>query len=155
MRGTHLGAPALASRTGIIPAYAGNTRIVSFLSPKTWDHPRICGEHFSREPVAMVPWGSSPHMRGTHTTMLLLGRESGIIPAYAGNTVLMISVVDEREDHPRICGEHCLVLFPDLYLKGSSPHMRGTRPCDNGYIIIVGIIPAYAGNTRNWRTLRL
>ena len=155
MRGTPFVVIAVTVWRGIIPAYAGNTLPVlpNPFSPR--DHPRVCGEHGEIDVCMAGNMGSSPRMRGTPHDVDHGAHELGIIPAYAGNTVLMISVVDEREDHPRICGEHCLVLFPDLYLKGSSPHMRGTRPCDNGYIIIVGIIPAYAGNTRNWRTLRL
>ena len=148
MRGTPMACFTFRAQSGIIPAYAGNTSPSIRPAATRRDHPRICGEHGRPCHSHGPPLGSSPHMRGTP----LRGRQGtqgrGIIPAYAGNTVLMISVVDEREDHPRICGEHCLVLFPDLYLKGSSPHMRGTHRRRSGQRHCKGIIPAYAGNTK-------
>ena len=74
-------------------------------------------------------------------------RPSGIIPAYAGNTGHAIHDVRPCGDHPRICGEHVPTQKAmDLGL-GSSPHMRGT-PGPHGWArALVGIIPAYAGNT--------
>ena len=134
---------------GIIPAYAGNTILLtegcatlSGSSPHTrgtprwriWthvrvqDHPRIRGEH---QPVRPRP---APVLR--------------IIPAYAGNTRA--------------------VVHPPTALVGSSPHTRGTpartpRACMSSrdhprirgehFKLAVaiqqreGIIPAYAGNT--------
>ena len=86
-------------------------------------------------------------MRGT----LLYGEGTtktiGIIPAYAGNTVRPHVARKRAWDHPRVCGEHYLKKFLTAPYAGSSPRMRGTPICprDNGYI--VGIIPAYAGNT--------
>ena len=50
---------------GIIPAYAGNTRIALFRFRKTWDHPRVCGEHFDIGVAELDIVGSSPRMRGT------------------------------------------------------------------------------------------
>ena len=38
---------------GIIPAYAGNTTVSGVLSSNRLDHPRVCGEHHSFEPI----WG--------------------------------------------------------------------------------------------------
>ena len=150
IRGEHHHAiPAHERRRGIIPAYAGNTseglharplqrgssphtrgtlqRCISG-SESAWDHPRIRGEHQRRH---------SGIQNGT-----------GIIPAYAGNTL------------------YTLVLLGSV--EGSSPHTRGTRcrrrPCggrcrDHPRIRgeheidapaskhVFGIIPAYAGNT--------
>ena len=45
MRGTRLTVKGIFESGGIIPAYAGNTRIVSSRFRRTWDHPRVCGEH--------------------------------------------------------------------------------------------------------------
>ena len=86
MRGTREPCARRHRRSGIIPAYAGNTPSMVLVDVAAWDHPRICGEH----PViafttAMMP-GSSPHMRGTLENMRLLNERKRIIPAYAGNT---------------------------------------------------------------------
>ena len=86
-------------------------------------------------------------MRGT---LLAHGVEcaiTGIIPAYAGNTFIPRSINIFSQDHPRICGEHIAKNLTTGEVKGSSPHMRGTRIRPPEYARTLGIIPAYAGNT--------
>ena len=87
-------------------------------------------------------------MRGTPLYLLAGGRRVGIIPAYAGNTLMRGPFVSRSRDHPRICGEHCVVRFSRTVRLGSSPHMRGTH-CSTtpAQASSAGIIPAYAGNT--------
>ena len=111
--------------------------------------------------------GSSPHTRGTPTRTGLFLSRSGIIPAYAGNTVPSWPFPVGHRDHPRIRGEHMLAACalrvasgssphtrgtphqrrPDLPLRGSSPHTRGTLDRQSHGGPRDGIIPAYAGNT--------
>ena len=154
----------------IIPAYAGNTQADSVVkgvsagsSPHTrgtpwcpsWflslvgDHPRIRGEHIVAGAAAAFAGGDHPRIRGEHGKLRERAHALiGIIPAYAGNTDVIISGAS--------------------LLPGSSPHTRGTRG-DNiskrifrrdhprirgehtipaAYVFAVrGIIPAYAGNT--------
>ena len=71
--------------------------------------------------------GSSPRMRGTRARYWYRGVVRGIIPAYAGNTVL---------DH-----------LDQQFVTGSSPRMRGTPAALSFDGTRLGIIPAYAGNT--------
>ena len=114
---------------------------------RTWDHPRVCGEHASNVSDSSRNLGSSPRMRGTRHTRPVRGRGTGIIPAYAGNTSYGNDCKARDRDHPRVCGEHCHVrrcLFPQ---EGSSPRMRGTHLAVNPRPRKRGIIPAYAGNT--------
>ena len=66
-------------------------------------------------------------MRGTLPVGNRVRGITGIIPAYAGNTVREILGRADRRDHPRICGEH---------LRRVTVHA-----------MCIGIIPAYAGNT--------
>ena len=147
MRGTHSRCRRAANVTGIIPAYAGNTMMTPRLTTATWDHPRVCGEHQCPANSAGTAGGSSPRMRGTLQTWLggLVFR--GIIPAYAGNTALSCQHAVWRFDHPRVCGEHGIIGGLRVRQLGSSPRMRGTLPTAGGVEIVVGIIPAYAGNT--------
>ena len=50
---------------GIIPAYAGNTLCGYRGHGLAWDHPRVCGEHWTLN-LSVTSWpGSSPRMRGT------------------------------------------------------------------------------------------
>ena len=71
---------------GIIPAYAGNTKVLSIFACHSRDHPRVCGEHKILGTTLGSKRGSSPRMRGTRIAPRRDPRHSGIIPAYAGNT---------------------------------------------------------------------
>ena len=86
MRGTQRYGSTYEQAAGIIPAYAGNTRIALFRFRKTWDHPRVCGEHTLTGSPRSTCKGSSPRMRGTPFFCFTACRCFGIIPAYAGNT---------------------------------------------------------------------
>ena len=66
MRGTPPGGAAHRTRSGIIPAYAGNTRRWQRIHDHEWDHPRVCGEHSETFRNIVDAAGSSPRMRGTH-----------------------------------------------------------------------------------------
>ena len=50
--------------------------------------------------------GSSPHTRGALNEARRDVGLDGIIPAYAGSTVLVDGVHNVARDHPRIRGEH-------------------------------------------------
>ena len=90
-------------------------------------------------------------MRGTLPSRLCRVHSSGIIPAYAGNTVKQENPSPPSRDHPRVCGEH----YPESAIcghnRGSSPRMRGTLTIELVDGKAGGIIPAYAGNTRHTR----
>ena len=91
--------------------------------------------------------GSPPHMRGTLDIRLKFKRVFRITPAYAGNTVREARQHRRRQDHPRICGEHSLIMSTSTSISGSPPHMRGTLYGWKIYILQMRITPAYAGNT--------
>ena len=117
--------------------------------PGCRDHPRVCGEHLADHVVAAHVEGSSPRMRGTRIRYVWNGGHCGIIPAYAGNTYVRGQKVVLDGDHPRVCGEHVRSSIVSSCSSGSSPRMRGTphhHDCQNHP---VGIIPAYAGNTKD------
>ena len=147
MRGTRANRPLTPWPTGIIPAYAGNTMCATPALPSTRDHPRVCGEHVHCGSVFLAAWGSSPRMRGTPSSTRIHPTSRGIIPAYAGNTLSLISPRPCCRDHPRVCGEHQQVDEGRIRKRGSSPRMRGTPVLVSGSGAVRGIIPAYAGNT--------
>ena len=155
MRGTLQTGEEHTVRTGIIPAYAGNTGRKSPSSGRPRDHPRVCGEHLDLTPETPAEIESSPRMRGTHPCRAGLSAQGGIIPAYAGNTVGLKLSLQSEWDHPRVCGEHLPVRDNKPVLQGSSPRMRGT-PVDAGTKDNpTRIIPAYAGNTSSGQVLDL
>ena len=88
MRGTQTPLCDTDTLEGIIPAYAGNTFAQWIDQTKNRDHPRVCGEHLLSRLTRFTVSGSSPRMRGTRARQAAVARERGIIPAYAGNTVI-------------------------------------------------------------------
>ena len=147
MRGARSSHRHLDGETGIIPAYAGSTVIGIIASFNHWDHPRVCGEHLFSPLTNHAHPGSSPRMRGARAGDRAHGRETGIIPAYAGSTPGRKTSAGRRRDHPRVCGEHISVTPKTSALMGSSPRMRGAQVVKLKDSIKDGIIPAYAGST--------
>ena len=147
MRGAQLLIVRGGPSVGIIPAYAGSTRLLARVFDLSWDHPRVCGEHrtFCREPVFV--WGSSPRMRGARVSAGLDGLADGIIPAYAGSTETTDAIRPTVRDHPRVCGEHYGTAHHGAARVGSSPRMRGALLMAGETVITIRIIPAYAGST--------
>ena len=86
MRGTRLGYRRYRQLQGIIPANAGNTDYPVQMTDIFEDHPRGCGEHLRKLFGDQYRTGSSPRMRGTLDSQLLVIHSTGIIPADAGNT---------------------------------------------------------------------
>ena len=66
-RGAHAGPVGGRDRRGIIPAYAGSTGASVWARNRTWDHPRIRGEHRQPRGRVVVVEGSSPHTRGARS----------------------------------------------------------------------------------------
>ena len=91
---------------GIIPAFAGNTHLYMTTSVGKKDHPRIRGEHQPQVLRRLRRRGSSPHSRGTHYVNPKEVSVTGIIPAFAGNTLQQSFCYTHYQDHPRIRGEH-------------------------------------------------
>ena len=147
MRGTRAVRAACGRAGGIIPAYAGNTRWMIPPVRARGDHPRVCGEHCGEHSARFGVLGSSPRMRGTHSRCRRAANVTGIIPAYAGNTMMTPRLTTATWDHPRVCGEHDPLVPSVCDVLGSSPRMRGTLGRRVVGLCLVGIIPAYAGNT--------
>ena len=134
---------------GIIPAYAGSTKVRIKQFRVCGDHPRIRGEHVAWHLQESSQLGSSPHTRGA----LPRGRDPhfrrGIIPAYAGSTPSSPARSRKRKDHPRIRGEHFQTFMADIAERGSSPHTRGAPAGHSVAASDARIIPAYAGSTNS------
>ena len=86
VRGAHSESRTEARPRGIIPACAGSTCSSAWRSPGMRDHPRMCGEHLTRELAEKSAEGSSPHVRGAPIRPRTLEMRRGIIPACAGST---------------------------------------------------------------------
>ena len=112
---------------GIIPAFAGSTKMYLRSASSTRDHPRIRGEHDPIAFVCPVQSGSSPHSRGALIGLVVGQVAGGIIHAFAGSTLTPTGRISFRTDHPRIRGEHETPALAEVQASGSSPHSRGAR----------------------------
>ena len=132
---------------GIIPADAGSTDTYRPSHGHCKDHPRGCGEHQS----TILRWlgcrGSSPWMRGAHTSSTSYPSSLGIIPADAGSTPWTGRRWPPSRDHPRGCGEHNMCSDSMNMSLGSSPRMRGAPLTKISLSPTLRIIPADAGST--------
>jgi len=156
------------SRSGLIPARAGNTRRQLPRTRSTrahprsrgehsrggsarrrvfWAHPRSRGEHGGMVERVRLRAGSSPLARGTPYLGAHVLQARGLIPARAGNTNPANGQAEVEGAHPRSRGEHpvCKPLIIERH--GSSPLARGTHIVLNLLRDFRGLIPARAGNT--------
>ena len=147
MRGSHPFSPLLEHSIGIIPAHTGLTRENHYVHTGTEDHPRACGAHAFGSSVGSAVGGSSPRMRGSLSSCLIVSYLSGIIPAHAGLTPLPWLSIYGTRDHPRACGAHAQMIIQLTIAEGSSPRMRGSLEHIEYGIPYQGIIPAHAGLT--------
>ena len=91
--------------------------------------------------------GSPPHVRGKVLKILYALRANGITPACAGKSEAGRSNAEQRQDHPRMCGEKDVTLLDDSHEKGSPPHVRGKGIHLATVLVDHGITPACAGKS--------
>ena len=88
MRGKRQLRPARTLGSGLIPAYAGKTAKADPAAGWPWAHPRVCGENEAIKASDATDKGSSPRMRGKLKERPRVYFLAGLIPAYAGKTLL-------------------------------------------------------------------
>ena len=84
--------------------------------------------------------GSSPRGRGKRLRGLTAGPRLGLIPAWAGKTLISLMVVIFGPAHPRVGGENWRWLSAPLTLFGSSPRGRGKHFLTCAFIERIGQI---------------
>ena len=139
-----------SAQSGSSPHTRGAPESRTARMSRSWDHPRIRGEHYPTSTSRAGATTDHPRIRGEHNcSRRARKRAHRIIPAYAGSTDKEVGrltlrrgssphtrgarrsrceCLSARGDHPRIRGEHREPII--LLLK------------------LLGIIPAYAGSTR-------
>ena len=138
-------------RVGITPACAGKSNAALLRPVAGRDHPRVCGEKPALPPGVLAPPGSPPRMRGKAVVGVLRVNHLGITPAYAGKRQSHQHSMNQRRDHPRVCGEKVSKSDGDGQVGGSPPRMRGkvTPAAVENYFN--GITPACAGKSAGSR----
>ena len=151
MRGKHTPVAQNVSGRRNIPAYAGKTRRRRRIPVHPAEHPRVCGENYMNFVIVVEPYGTSPRMRGKHSTALAALSSDRNIPAYAGKTATDHSQGPPRQEHPRVCGENRRQTHRCHKCNGTSPRMRGKHGNMTHLREYPRNIPAYAGKTASPR----
>ena len=146
MRGTDRPRRFLASRSRFIPAHAGNSPRPGNTYSSISVHPRACGEQYVSLCDGIRRFGSSPRMRGTEETPIVVPIDTRFIPAHAGNSMRRTRAHGSRAVHPRACGEQPALARALQSRRGSSPRMRGTGGPVSPSVAGCRFIPAHAGN---------
>ena len=147
MRGKASVSVRCANGVGITPAYAGKSDKFPLPPPRSWDHPRVCGEKARTLIVQNEPQGSPPRMRGKVGETGAVSVTPRITPAYAGKSLDSLTVWRRFRDHPRVCGEKSAASTWPSCPRGSPPRMRGKGAHQPVRLLGRGITPAYAGKS--------
>ena len=105
------------------------------------------GENRSRPAKRYSLRGSSPRGRGKLGARPAGAGSPRLIPAWAGKTAFIISVLKARGAHPRVGGENMVTAYNTRTRVGSSPRGRGKPTTPKGTPMNRGLIPAWAGKT--------
>ena len=145
MRGNLLVGAVLRGLQGTIPAHAGEPDSKFDTRLQSRDYPRACGGTSISAESPEIHWGLSPRMRGNLMADPSGGLVSGTIPAHAGEPGCAYTYCKVGWDYPRACGGTTTASAPILRVRGLSPRMRGNRCLVFSAILLVGTIPAHAG----------
>ena len=88
-----------------IPAYTGNSFLLSVALRPSTVHPRVHGELLNLSNNNRLDYGSSPRTRGTPFTIRYDRFASRFIPAYTGNSSASGYPIGYLSVHPRVHGE--------------------------------------------------
>ena len=123
----------------ITPACAGKRQAFGCIRACHKDHPRVCGEKFSRLPAFFLLSGSPPRVRGKDLLFL---------PFLHLNRILQLFYPLTGKDHPRVCGEKCDFADECTSPLGSPPRVRGKVLLKLEYTFAIRITPACAGKRK-------
>ena len=133
----------------ITPACAGTTLRQPSDVFIAWDHPRVCGNHYSKALMSLVITGSPPRVREPLATAIGNALGVRITPACAGTTADSRRPLYGFEDHPRVCGNHFRDIIRNSMKRGSPPRVREPLVAGIATIVVLRITPACAGTTHS------
>ena len=90
----------------LIPAWAGKTDELNPVDAVSQAHPRVGGENARVCAGNHSCQGSSPRGRGKPSVYARCEHRGGLIPAWAGKTLVDVFVRQHRWAHPRVGGEN-------------------------------------------------
>ena len=96
----------LEAGAGITPACAGKTFLFGRRLVLSGDHPRVCGKNKNFLTSSIKSVGSPPRVREKLANLSFCLFRPWITPACAGKTDMSKLSVNDRRDHPRVCGKN-------------------------------------------------
>ncbi len=118
-------------------------------------HPRMCGEHYPRPNSRGITCRFIPACAGNmKTNRGWSNRLYGSSPHVRGTFCSRINFFYPQTVHPRMCGEHTVMISMTNIFTGSSPHVRGTFYTFLNKLYRYRFIPACAGNIPIVSTLK-
>ena len=130
---------------GTIPACAGEPFPHPSQNQASRDYPRVRGGTEILRDSLIQDWGLSPRARGNLANRTLYLKGQGTIPACAGEPSQAPPCSTPPGDYPRVRGGTGDAGHGFSWEKGLSPRARGNRRGIGFMAILVGTIPACAG----------
>ena len=135
------------TRTGSIPAWAGETAALAAPSIQPTVYPRVGGGNQGHPLAFQDVAGLSPRGRGKLHPISDPGRQTGSIPAWAGETFAHGPGDIRKAVYPRVGGGNRARGKAIGPTRGLSPRGRGKLRLWPRYILCLRSIPAWAGET--------
>ena len=142
--GTQRSPPRWPAFPGLSPRVRGNLGHPELQRDGEGSIPACAGEP-SQSPRARSIRGLSPRVRGNRGTCSEARLRTGSIPACAGEPVLKSSLSNPDRVYPRVCGGTAVTGGEICNAGGLSPRVRGNRWDRCFGCVVVGSIPACAG----------
>ena len=150
-RGSLSSMPGVISSTGSIPAWAGEPLAASNPACGTRVYPRVGGGAWQAMTDSLPSAGLSPRGRGSRRLEILPQPQHGSIPAWAGEPYGSQPTSADLRVYPRVGGGAFRSETPISSTRGLSPRGRGSLGREKLPTILVGSIPAWAGEPRQRR----
>ena len=130
---------------GSIPARAGEPSRAARRRTLTRVDPRACGGASRASWISIISTGRSPRVRGSLYDPATRESTTGSIPARAGEPPSARTAETMCRVDPRACGGANMPLRGRYLVRGRSPRVRGSRLDRWLEVIVLGSIPARAG----------
>ena len=148
VRGSRLTVDLYHTYTGSIPACAGEPRTYTPTPIVHGVHPRVCGGALLGSSSDLLGSGPSPRVRGSLDVVERHHLPRGSIPACAGEPWASHSRSCLLWVHPRVCGGAVWSRLHSPLHVGPSPRVRGSQADRLPRSLLLGSIPACAGEPR-------
>ena len=145
VRGNHGERPRHAVAARSIPACAGEPPVQELRTVLHRVYPRVCGGTRRSKSTYSRLEGLSPRVRGNRTRAPFRRLRAGSIPACAGEPGARAGGRSPSRVYPRVCGGTSNASYHCPHIDGLSPRVRGNRGIVATSTILIGSIPACAG----------